>query len=101
MPRPGTPVRGNTTTLPQPPNRLTTGLPGRGQNLPVRLAPPTRPELLPRLHRNLDRRPLEPELLTQLPLDEPLIPGIQRPGREEHEPRRRHPGLRREHDPRR
>ena len=50
--------------------------------------PAARAELLARPYRDLDRAALEPELLAELALDEPHVPGVERPGREQHEPRR-------------
>ena len=55
--------------------------------------------LLARPYRDLHRRTREVELLAQLALDEPDVPGIQQPRREQHELRRAHAGLSGEQDP--
>src|SRR3954447_23194094 len=44
--------------------------------------------LLASPHGDLDRRALEAEGLTQPPLDEPPVPGVEEARGEEHEPRR-------------
>jgi spermidine synthase len=52
----------------------------------------------PDAHRDLDRAALEAELLAQLPLDEPAVGRLEKPGGEQHEVRRPDPGLGGEQD---
>src|SRR6516162_871915 len=52
----------------------------------------------PQPHRHPHRAALEPEFLTQPPLDEPPVTGLQEAGGEQHEMRRPEAGLGREQD---
>src|SRR5690625_2317280 len=77
--------------------RTATGVAGPTPVTPLPL--PVRPG--PASYGQLDRRADEPELLPKPPLDEPQVRRIERPGGEEHEPRRSDAGLRDEQHPRR